>query len=87
MLWLQRWNFIQRARLERQLWDAFERAEDLEALIEKCRLQAQQGTDASAAFRLEIWQTTLGRIRKIEAMMKTGQPKADDGKSKADPGT
>jgi hypothetical protein len=29
----QRWNFIERARLERQLWDAFERGEDLDALL------------------------------------------------------
>ena len=31
-VWLQRWNFIDRAKLERQLWDAFERQEDLQAL-------------------------------------------------------
>ena len=30
MEWLQRWNFIERARLERQLWEAFERGEDLD---------------------------------------------------------
>ena len=31
--WLQRWNFIERAKLERQLWDAFERGESIEALV------------------------------------------------------
>ncbi|MFS6828264.1 hypothetical protein AAF143_16090 [Cyanobium sp. ATX-6F1] len=25
MLWLKRWNFIERAKLERELWEAFER--------------------------------------------------------------
>ena len=31
--WLQRWNFIQRAKLERQLWDAFERGEPIEQMM------------------------------------------------------
>ena len=33
MLWLQRWNFIERARQERVLWDAFEQGADLDALV------------------------------------------------------
>jgi hypothetical protein len=69
MHWLQRWNFIERARLERVLWDAFERGEDLDALLEACRAEAAAGTP-DASFRLEVWQTTLTRIRRIEAMMK-----------------
>jgi hypothetical protein len=69
MLWLQRWNFIARARLERQLWEAFERGADLEALVEATRQEAGTG-DGSAAFRLEVWQQTLVRIRRIEAAMK-----------------
>lgn len=69
MLWLQRWNFIERARLERVLWDAFERGEDLDALLEACRAEAAAGKP-DASFRLEVWQTTLIRIRRIEAMMK-----------------
>ena len=68
MLWLQRWNFIARARLERQLWEAFERGDDLEALVEATRQEAASG-DAAVAFRLEVWQTTLERIRRIEKMM------------------
>jgi hypothetical protein len=67
MSWLQRWNFIERARLERQLWDAYERREDLEALIDQCRAEA--AADGDAAFRLEVWQTTLQRIRRIEKLM------------------
>jgi hypothetical protein len=69
MLWLQRWNFIERARQERVLWDAFEQGADLDALIETSRLEAESG-DPQARFRLEIWQTSLLRIRRIEAMMK-----------------
>jgi hypothetical protein len=84
MLWLQRWNFIARARLERELWDAFERGEDLEALLERLRAGlADQGPDDRPAsgradslgpLRLEVWQATLPRIRRIEAMMRRRDP-------------
>ena len=60
---LQRWNFIERARLERQLWEAFERKEDLEALVENC----------PSGFQKEVWTTTLQRLRKIERMMQGQQ--------------
>ena len=79
MLWLQRWNFIERARQERVLWDAFEQGADLDALVESSRQEAETG-DSQARFRLEVWQTSLVRIRKIEAMMKNKQdpgPSAD----------
>ena len=61
VLLLKRWNFIERARVERELWEAFERREDIEAMVAGC--------PADDAFRLEVWQTTLGRIRKIEQLM------------------
>ena len=76
MLWLKRWNFIERAKLERQLWEAFERREDLEAMVESLRQSVKSGNAADPAedrFRLEVWTTTLARIRKIEAMMKDQQ--------------
>ena len=72
MLWLQRWNFIERARQERVLWDAFERGDNLEAMLASCRLEAEAG-DKEASFRLDIWQTSLERIRKLEVMMKDKQ--------------
>jgi hypothetical protein len=75
MTFLRRWNFIERARLERQFWDAFERGEDLDALVELARQDAQAGGEA--AFRLEVWQTTLTRIRRIESLMKD-QPRPQD---------
>ena len=62
-LFLQRWNFIERARLERQLWDAFERGEPIEQLVEQCQ----------PGFRKEVWSTTAVRIRKIETMMRDKQ--------------
>ena len=61
--WLQRWTFIDRARLERQLWEAFERGEDLDALL----------ASEAPGLRLEVWTTTLQRIRKIERMMRDQQ--------------
>ena len=61
--WLQRWNFIERARLDRQLWDAFERGEPIEQLVEQCE----------PGFQKEVWRTTAVRIRKIEEMMRSQQ--------------
>jgi hypothetical protein len=61
--WLQRFNFIERAKLERELWDAFERGEAIEQLVEQCQ----------PSFRKEVWTTTAQRIRKIEQMMKDQQ--------------
>jgi hypothetical protein len=62
-LWLQRFNFIARARMERDLWDAFERGEPIEELVERCE----------PGFRKEVWHTTAMRIRKIERMMQDQQ--------------
>ena len=60
---LLRWNFIERAKLESQLWEAFERGEPLEAMVEQC----------PPGFQKEVWSTTLVRIRKIEKMMEGQQ--------------
>jgi hypothetical protein len=70
--WLQRWNFIDRAKLESQLWDAFERGENIEELVAECRC-AVDGGDTSRRFQLEVWQVTLQRIRKIETLMRDQQ--------------
>ena len=58
--WLLRFNFIERARLERELWDAFERGEPIEQLVEQCE----------RGFRRDVWSTTAVRIRRIERMMR-----------------
>ena len=63
-VWLQRWNFIERARLERQLWDAFERGEPIERLVEAC----------APGFQKEVWTTTAVRIRRIEQLMASRKP-------------
>lgn len=69
MSWLQRWNFIERARLEREIWDAFERGADLDALVAGCE----------PGFRRDVWQTTLERIRRIEATMAGRRPPGPPG--------
>jgi len=71
--WLQRWNFIERARLERQLWDVFEAGGDLDAQVSECRAALEAG-DRGRAFQLEVWETTLKRIRKIETLMRDQKP-------------
>lgn len=63
-LFLRRWNFIERARLERQLWDAFERGEPIEQLVEACE----------PGFQKEVWATTAVRIRRIEHVMANRKP-------------
>jgi hypothetical protein len=49
--------------LERQLWEAFERGEPIEQLVEACE----------SGFQKEVWTTTIGRIRKIETLMRGQQ--------------
>jgi hypothetical protein len=61
--WLLRFNFIERARLERELWDAFERGEPIETFVEQC----------PPGFRKDVWSTTAERIRKIERLMRDQQ--------------
>jgi hypothetical protein len=63
-VWLQRWNFIERARLERQLWEAFERGEPIEQLVESC----------APGFQKEVWASTAVRIRRIERLMANRKP-------------
>ena len=79
MLWLKRWNFIERARLERELWDAFEAKKDPDAKLSELKqwIEAADPSDPTLGeqrFRLEVWTTTLARIRKIEAMMAAKRP-------------
>ncbi len=79
MLWLKRWNFIERAKLERELWDAFEARQDPDAKLAELKdwIDAADPGDPTLGdqrFRLEVWTTTLARIRKIEAMMAGKQP-------------
>ena len=64
MEWLKRWNFIERARYERQLLDAYGRGENIEALAAACE----------PGFKKEVWESMAPRIRKMEKMMRDKQP-------------
>ena len=74
--WLQRWNFIERARHERALWEAFEQRQDIDALVAQCRAAVEAG-ERGREFELEVWTTTLTRIRKIERVMGDRQRPSD----------
>lgn len=77
MIWLRRWNFIERARCERQLWEAFERGEPIEERLQELGAELEQARSGGVAaadlealqLRLEIWTSTLPRIRRLEARM------------------
>ena len=77
MLWLRRWNFITRARLERELWEAFERHEDLETKLNVLRQRLDEDAVNAApddSLRLEVWTITLRQIRRIEKTMRGKAP-------------
>ena len=76
--WLQRWNFIERAKLERQLWEAFERGENIDNLVAECRA-AVDGGESGRRFQLDVWEVTLQRIRKIETLMRDQQRPPEQG--------
>ena len=64
MDWIKRWYFIERARYERQLIEAFGRGEDIDALAANCE----------PGFQKEVWEAMVPRIRKMEQMMRDQQP-------------
>jgi hypothetical protein len=50
----------------------FEAGGDLEAQVAECRSAVAAG-DRARTFQLEVWETTLRRIRKIETLMRDQQ--------------
>lgn len=69
MLWLKKLNFIETAKLEMELMNSFEAGQDLEAKIELQRELVKKTKNEEQAWKLEVWQKMLGRIRKMEKMM------------------
>ena len=68
MLWLKRLNFIETAKLEMELMKAFEAGEDLDAKVQAQAQRAETG-DPEQAWKLEVWQKMLIRIRKMQTLM------------------
>ena len=68
MLWLKRLNFMETAKLEMELMKAFEAGADLDAKLAEQAELASNG-DAEQAWKLEVWQKMLMRIRKMQTLM------------------
>ena len=68
MLWLKRLNFMETAKLEMELMKAFEAGVDLDAKLADQAVLATNG-DAEEAWKLEVWQKMLVRIRKMQKLM------------------
>ena len=69
MLWLKKLNFMETAKLEMELMKALDAGEDLEAkLAAQKQLAASEG-DAEQAWKAEVWDKMLQRIRKMESML------------------
>ena len=73
MLWLKKLNFMETAKLEMELMKALDAGEDLETKVNDQQRLVEQTKDAEQAWKLEVWQKMLVRIRKMESML--NQPK------------
>ena len=69
MLWLKKLNFMETAKLEMELMKALDAGEDLETKVSDQQLLVEQTKDAEQAWKLEVWQKMLVRIRKMESML------------------
>ena len=75
MLWLKKLNFMETAKLEMELMKALDAGEDLEARLAAQKHLVDASGDPEEAWKLEVWQKMLVRIRKMESMLnKTDQP-------------
>ena len=69
MLWLKKLNFMETAKLEMELMKALDAGEDLETKVDDQQRLVEQTKDAEQAWKLEVWQKMLVRIRKMESML------------------
>ena len=69
MLWLKKLNFMETAKLEMELMKALDAGEDLETKVNDQQRLVEQTKDAEQAWKLEVWQKMLVRIRKMESML------------------
>jgi hypothetical protein len=77
MLWLKKLNFMETAKLEMELMKALDAGEDLETKVNDQQRLVEQTKDAEQAWKLEVWQKMLVRIRKMESMLnQSDDPKA-----------
>ena len=75
MLWLKKLNFMETAKLEMELMKSLDAGEDLDAKLETQRQLAESSGDAEQAWKAEVWNKMLLRIRKMESMLNPpGEP-------------
>ena len=76
MLWLKKLNFMETAKLEMELMKALDAGENIENKVSDQQRLVEQTKDAEQAWKLEVWQKMLVRIRKMESMLnKSDDPK------------
>ena len=77
MLWLKKLNFMETAKLEMELMKALDAGENIETKVSDQQRLVEQTKDAEQAWKLEVWQKMLVRIRKMESMLnQSNDPKA-----------
>jgi hypothetical protein len=77
MLWLKKLNFMETAKLEMELMKALDAGENIEIKVSDQQRLVEQTKDAKQAWKLEVWQKMLVRIRKMESMLnQSDDPKA-----------
>ena len=77
MLWLKKLNFMETAKLEMELMKALDAGENIETKVSDQQQLVEQTKDAEQAWKLEVWQKMLVRIRKMESMLnQSDDPKA-----------
>ena len=69
MLWLKKLNFMETAKLEMELMKALDVGVDLEAKLAAQKQLAESTGDAEQAWKTEVWDKMLQRIRKMESML------------------
>ena len=69
MLWLKKLNFMETAKLEMELMKALDAGEDLEAKLAAQKQLAASTGDEEQAWKAEVWNKMLQRIRKMESML------------------
>jgi hypothetical protein len=69
MLWLKKLNFMETAKLEMELMKALDAGENIETKVNDQQRLVEQTKDAEQAWKLEVWQKMLVRIRKMESML------------------
>ncbi|MDG2192822.1 MAG: hypothetical protein P8K13_05220 [Synechococcus sp. cluster2_bin.209] len=60
---------METAKLEMELMKALDAGEDLETKVNDQQRLVEQTKDAEQAWKLEVWQKMLVRIRKMESML------------------